>query len=264
MEIFNAMKLTSLSPNFYTYSAVISVCSKSGAIPTALKIFSEMKVTCQKDKSMAPDGSIYRLLISAARNSGNHELVLELFNEAEGLGLVLDECTLMCALSASMQLKLWSKVAEILNLLQYVWVQEDGIKNRTSTKWESGKDKEKRKSEGQAFERRDCYLRIIDGCAENGDSKLAVEIMLTMQMVGEQIDEPALSGVMKAAAAAGDADTGLSVLHQMLVHGFEIPHKTQNCLMKLLWSTGRNEDACMVSGLLEDMNQAWALRSTKA
>lgn len=251
VEIFNAVPLTgsseegghpALVPNFYTYSAVISVCSKSGALETAMGLFREMQWMAEEDVRLKPDASIYRLIIASARNYGEYGLAVDMYHEGVCAGLDFDLWTLECALVSCVELREWRTMLDVVGEMPRVMDREG----------ENAEEGEEMDEQGAVCVREQ-YLLILESCRVSGDVDLAVETMLTMQMMGEELDSHVCESVMKAVEVAGDNAAGLGLLHEMMEHHIEISIECEASLMRLLQSTGKWKEAQNVSGWIQNL-----------
>lgn len=253
VEIFNAVPLTgsneqgghpALVPNFYTYSAVISVCSKSGALDTAMGLFREMQAAADRDAKLQPDASIYRLIIASARNYGEYALAVDMYKEGICVGLDLDLWTLECAVMSCMKLGEWRTALDILEKIPRALEREEQKQAEVDGEME-------RQEAGMCV--REQYALILNSCRVSGDVDLAVETMLMMQMMGEQLSPLMCDSVMMAAEVARDTATGLSLLHEMIEHQIEISMECEACLMRLLQSNGKVKEAQNLSAWMQNL-----------
>lgn len=219
------------APNFYSYSAVVSVCCKTGALPAALSLLCLMKQEAQKDESLAPDETTYRQLITAAKRWRNMELVLVLFEEAKLRGLEVDQHCLRCCLEASMGLGRWSQALDIVDKLVHCG-SEEGL---------SGEELQSQ------------FLDIVRGCGDSGEMNLIVEVLLTMQVLGLEPGVEVLTAVMLAAERAEDVKFGMELYQELCDKACEVPRQALDSFVRLLEKSGNWEYAVFVAGRTQEM-----------
>lgn len=220
------------APNFYSYSAVVSVCCKTGALPAALNLLCLMKEESQKDKSLAPDKTTYRQLITAAKRWRNMELVLVLFGESKERGLQLDQQCLRCCLEADIELGRWGHALDVMDEVLRTSSSEDAVPGK---------------------ELHAVFEEIVSGCARSGEVDLAVEALLTMQVLELEPGEKVLNAVMMAAERAEDVQLAEELYQELWKKTCEVPDQVTASFVRLLEKSGNWEYAQYVAGRGWDM-----------
>lgn len=179
IEILEVAKRTDASncvhSNFFTYSAAISVCCKSGRLKEGLRLLEEMKGAAEDNPSLAPDSVVYRLLVACCMKHGKHRQAVDCFWECVRAGLEPDDQTLQHALRALVGVKDWEAALEVLDKLHG------------------------RRGELPLQE----YSKMITAACADVRLEVATEVLLSMQMVGVEPDMQICGIMLLAIRAAG-------------------------------------------------------------
>lgn len=223
MEIFETMRGKVISargvkPNFYTYSALISVCCNAGACAKAIEIIEEMTPGLGRDSSVEPDVGIYRAVISACLRFERFKSVLDLHYTMLKRGVPQDEVILLCVMDAFLKFKKWHSAADVMDELHAM---------------------------GATIPMKH-YTNFLSCCAEEGDLDMALEVFLTMQMVGVQPTPAICHQVMIAVRAADQPTIGVELLGEMHREDIDVSLDTYNCLLWTLAAAGQWEQTLKV------------------
>lgn len=192
LEVAKRMDPTSSShSNFFTYSAAISVCCKSGRLKEGLRLLKEMKEASMENPSLAPDSVVYRLLVACCMKHGKHRQAVDCFWECICTGLEPDDQTLQHALKAMIGLKEWSMAGDVLDKLHG---RRGGLPLQE-------------------------YTKFITACCADGNLQMATEVLLTMQMVGVSPDMQICGIMLLAIRAAGLQDLWTQFQEEMRLSG---------------------------------------------
>lgn len=202
MEILEVAKrkrmLGSPQPNIFTYSAVISVCCRSGRLREGLKLLDEMKCSAVENGSLAPDSIVYRLLVGCCLKQGKYSRAFELYQECMRTGLEPDDHTLQHILNALIFMKDWKQAADIMDMLHV---------------------------------RRGClpvqqYNVFIDACCTDNNLEMATEVLLTMQMLGVSPNVHTCRYIVQATESAGLPELGVRFVKDAQSCGIRVPLAT--------------------------------------
>lgn len=194
--------------NFFTYSAAISVCCKSGRLKEGLRLLREMKDASANNPSLAPDSVVYRLLVACCMKHGKDRQAVDSFWECVHAGLEPDDQTLQHALKALTHLKEWRMAGDVLDKLHG---RRGGLPLQQ-------------------------YSKFIEACCADGNLQMATEVLLTMQMVGVSPDVQICGIMLLAFRAAGLHDMLTQFQEEMRLSGIPVI-PTSTC------STGSGADA---------------------
>lgn len=200
-------------PNFFTFSATISVCSKSRRLAETLWLFSEMKAAAQTDCSCRPDGVVYRLVIMCCHQESKFEEIVELYIEMSKEGIETDDQTLEHVLSSCMEEKAWRVAMDVL----------DKLHSRDITL-----------STGQ-------YASLIRLCVAEGDMNSAIEVFIMMQMMDVMPDASCCHSAMSSIKWLGDPCVGIQLLRDMNQCDISILPETYACILKQCMDARRPE-----------------------
>lgn len=229
MEIFTVMKGDSMRekgvrPNFYTYSSLISVCCSAGACNQAVALYREMKSEAVKDPSLMPDATVYDILIAACHREHRALDVVDLYDDMlEDCPDVINTKSILCAVEAFGDAKLWDRAFDMLDMLM-----EHDIQAPSTT-----------------------YIHLLSSCAAQEDVKTAVEVFLSMQMTGICPDPITCHHMVRAAAAAEDHKTCLELVRSMGHEGVPISLPTFNCVSEVLEKAGLDRDVATALSLMD-------------
>lgn len=191
-------------PNFFTFSATISVCSKSRRLSETLWLFNEMKAAAETDSSCRPDGVVYRLVIMCCHQESKLNEIVQLYLEMTKEGIETDDQTLQHVLSSCMEDKAWKVAIDVL----------DKLHSRDITL-----------STGQ-------YASLISLCVAEGDMDSAIEVFLMMQMMEVKPDASCCHSAMSSIKWLGDPCVGIQLLQDMNYCDIAILPETYACILK--------------------------------
>lgn len=209
--------------SFYTFSATISVCSKSGRLGETMRLLREMQAAAKSDTALQPDAAVYRLIILCSARLGKCQVAVDLLHEMFQQGLEADVETLKRVLLALVQCGEWKEAVWLLNLIH----------------------------EGGEVLSSERYNDFIGCAADAGETGVAVEVFLMMQMAGVIPNSSSCHCMVYAVQASGDLDTGLHLLRDMHEGGILVYTKTYACLMRASIDAGRQDVLQKVTTLME-------------
>lgn len=212
-----------VQPNFFTYSAAISVCCKCRRLMEAMELLEEMKEAGRIDPNFYPDSVVYRLLISCSAKEGRPNKVLELHQDMIASGIEPDDQTLLLVLTALIEVREWRGAADIL----------DRIHAR------------------QEVLPLDRYTQFIAACAKDGNLQMATEVFLTMQMVGLEPDARTCHHIMHAIEEAQHPGLGIQLVEDTMSSGITLRMETFVSLIRAVTQSGLLELLPSVANLLE-------------
>lgn len=201
------------APNFFTFSAAISVCSKSRRVAETLWLLDEMKAAAKVDSSFQPDTVVYRLVIMCCTREGEHAMALNLFAEMSDGGIEADDQTLEHVLAALIHSMAWERAIQILDKMH---------------------------ARGMVLAL-DQYNRFIESCSKEGDLSTATEVFLMMQMVGVEPDSNSCCHIMYAIEASGCPVKGADLVEDMHACGIAVQPETYACLLGGCMKTEDND-----------------------
>lgn len=228
LEILETVKLcddmVGEPPSFYTYSAVISVCSKSGRLDEAMWVLKEMKAAAEKDLELLPDAAVYRLIILCGVRSQEVKVVRDLLFDMSELGISADEETLKDTLMCMFQNEAWRYGVDVLDDL-----------HRAGASLPLG-----------------LYNGLLHLSATAGSLEAATDVLIMMQMMGIEPDSTSCHHIIVAAKAAQVPDVGLRFLMDMHESGLEVYPETYASLLFTCLDTG---ELSLLKLVLEQMNK---------
>lgn len=220
LEIFETMRVCDLSvgepPNFYTFSATISVCSKSGQLEEALWLLKEMKDSALEDPSLMPDAAVYRLIILCCIKKGRCDDAVDMLCEMSQEGINADEDTLENIVMALVRVESWKLAIWVLNGLHACG----------------------------AVLSVEHYGDFIEFAVKAGSIEVATEVFLTMQMLDVKPDQRCCDNIVHATIATEDLDTAIQLLEDMRECEIPISNGAYACVL-----VASMEARCMESGL---------------
>lgn len=207
MEIFDAMTCArmvsiGLRPNFYNYSSLISVCCNAGRPAKALKVFRRMVTEARKSPDLQPDQELYRTLIAACFDARRYADVAEVYDVMTDANLTGDYATLRRVLRAFTELGEYRAAFNALNALHAAF----GALNGTA------------------------YTKLISTFASGAGLGAAVELFLTMQMVGVEPVDAHCHELLAAAVGEGDRAAVAELLREMSDGGILLLPETRALL----------------------------------
>lgn len=219
IEVFETMKdMKGVRVNTYTFSALISACSSCGEWDKALEIFEEMKTLSSSDPGCRPNQVTYGALITACERGGKYPRALILYDEMRSKCINPDKITFVATLSAAEKVGDWSKVEAVLDAMH-----EQGLVG-TST----------------------IYVSLLGYYAKTGDWSKALDIFLTMQMLGVSVDQNSCRTLMKVLEAGGCSLMALQLLEAMWDAEMVIDLETYNSALCTLEKQCAVDDALKV------------------
>lgn len=195
-----------VKPNFFSYSAAISVCCKSRRLDEAIGLLEEMKLAGVNDSSLMPDTVIYRMLISCCSKEDRMGQVLGLYADMERQGVVADRQTLMPVLGALIVEREWNRAADTLDR-----IHQDG--DALPVTW---------------------YNDFIAGCAQDGNLNMSIEVFLMMQMMTVEPTACTFYYLMQAIELAQHPAMGIDLVRQMLDAGATLCMGTYISLIRII------------------------------
>lgn len=198
-------------PNFFAFSAAISVCCRSRRVSETIFLLREMSRSAAQDPSLAPDSVVYRLVVSCCVKEGDHVKALEVFGEMSEGGIMADDQTLVLVLKALTATKQWERAVEVM----------DGVHGR-----------------GRVLSIQQ-YNQIIGACIMDGDVDNAIEVFLMMQMVGVDVDTYTCDHIMTGMHVAQCPHMALDFLDSMQKCGQTVLPRTCGKLLRVVVDSDR-------------------------
>lgn len=225
LEIFETMRgggVWGVKPNFYTYSALISVCCNAGACNKAIDIVRDMIYAASSgtDPGIEPDVGIFRVVMTACSRHERHKSVLELHRVMTQGNIPQDEAITTCVLQAFLAL---SNCRGALDSVHELWAMGAQV------------------DEGLC-------VGLLGTAAVHEGLQFVVEAFLTLQMGGVEISPELCHPVMVAVRAAGHTEMGMQLLEEMHVAEVAVREETYNELLWTLATNGKCEEALKVGG----------------
>ncbi|CAD7699322.1 unnamed protein product [Ostreobium quekettii] len=187
-EVFEAMRdYGSVTPNTYTYSSLISACVSSGDWAAAMDVFAGMKEAAARDAGCRPNEVTYSALITACEREGKSEIAMGLYDEMLGAGILPDKVTFCSALTACLKSNMWERAEEI--------VEDMHGRGMCATS--------------------NIYLELLQGYGRRAEWSKGLDLFLTMQMMGRDVDKHCCRALMTAFEAGGRHQMALQLLEAM-------------------------------------------------
>lgn len=218
------------APSFYTYSAVISVCSKAGRLDEALWVLKEMKAAAEKDPELLPDAAVYRLLILCGVREDDVDVVRDLLMDMSELSIDADEETLKQVLRCMLHNQAWRWGMDVLDELHRIGVSLP----------------------------MELYNEILRLNAMTGSIETATDVLLMMQMVEVEPNSTCCHHVMSAVKAAMLPGVGLQFLKDMHECNIDVYPETYASLLFTCLDAGELNTLKLV---LEQMNKQCHVRT---
>lgn len=220
-------------PNFFTYSAAISVCCKTGRLVEADRLLEEMKVAAGCDPSLSPDRVVYRMLVSCCAKADRVDRVLELHEEMERLGVEADDQTLKHVLTAQINVRNLEAAIAVMDQMH-----------------QKGKELSVKQ-----------YAHMISACSEVGNLNMAIELFLIIQMQEVQPCQHICHYLMEAIEAASEPSIGVQLLQEMLEASIPVHMATYVCLIRAVASSDMFELMPTITRLLtQHSGECWSHR----
>lgn len=217
-EVFEAMKgYKGVRPNTYTYSSLISACSSSGDWGKAMEVFRVMKDAAATDPGCKPNEVTYSALITACERAGKFTEALELYDEMLQAGIAADKVTFCSALAACEKSERWERAEQIVEDMH-----GRGMSGTTSI-----------------------YFELLRHYARQADWNKGLDLFLTMQMMGHEVDKHCCRALMQAFETSGRYVMALQLL-QTMENEIEADLPTYNLALWALARAGRWNDAVTV------------------
>eukprot|EP00803_Ostreobium_quekettii_P009141 evm.model.scf_4117.1 EVM.evm.TU.scf_4117.1 scf_4117:3706-5208(-) len=217
-EVFQTMQdYKGVRPNTYTYSSLISACSSAGDWGKAMEVFALMKQAAAKDRGCRPNEVTYSALITACERGGRFADALRLYDEMLEAGIFPDKVTFCSALVACQKSEKWARVEQI--------VEDMHGRGMAATS--------------------SIYFELLQNYGRQADWSKGLDLFLTMQMMGHEVDKHCCRALMSAFEASGRYAMALQLLDAM---ENEIPadHATYNSAIRTLAAAGRWREAADV------------------
>lgn len=223
-EVFEAMKdYKGVRPNTYTYSSLISACSSSGDWDKAMDVFRTMKDAAATDPGCKPNEVTYSALITACERAGKFTEALDLYDEMLEAGIPADKVTYCSALTACQKSERWERAEQIVEDMH-----GRGMSGTTSI-----------------------YFELLRHYAREADWNKGLDLFLTMQMMGHEVDKHCCRALMQAFETSGRYVMALQLL-QTMENEIEADLPTFNLALWALARAGRwNEAIAVVNKLIE-------------
>jgi len=195
LEVFETMRdYRGVRPNTYTYSALISACSNAGDWDLAVDIFHRMKVAAASDPRCRPNQVTYNAIISASERGGHYDVCLACFRDMISSDACPDSVTYCSAINACQKLGNWEEAERILSIMHsHRFVASVGI-----------------------------YSTMIDYYATHSSWEAALDVFLTMQMLGQSVDARCCHGLMLALEAGQQPDMAFQLIEAMWANEISI------------------------------------------
>lgn len=227
LEIFEAVRMCGPAvgdpASFYTFSATISVCSKSGKLEEALWLLREMKAGAEEDPSLQPDAAVYRLIILCCIKQARCNDAVDLLDEMWQKGLHADDDTLKKVLQALIQGKSFKRAVRVLDSLH----ASDVVLSVEQ------------------------YGDFIKSAVEEDSYDVAIEVFLMMQMAGIEPDKQCCDSILLSSAQSGDLDVTIPLLEGMSEFGIPISNRMYACVLEASIKTREMESGLRVVRLME-------------
>jgi len=188
LEVFETMlDYRGVRPNTYTYSALISACSSAGDWDLAVDVFHRMKTAATSDPRCRPNQVTFNAIISASERGGHYDVCLACFQDMMNTEYSPDSVTYCSAINACQKLGRWEEAERILSVMHsHRFVASLGI-----------------------------YSTMIDHYATHSSWEAALDLFLTMQMLGQSVDARCCHGLMLALEAGQQPDMAFQLIEAM-------------------------------------------------
>eukprot|EP00803_Ostreobium_quekettii_P001173 evm.model.scf_1172.1 EVM.evm.TU.scf_1172.1 scf_1172:142-1586(+) len=217
-EVFEAMQAyRGVRPNTYTYSSLISACSSSGDWDKAMDVFASMKAAAAGDAGCKPNEVTYSALITACERGGRFADALELYDEMLAAGIFPDKVTFCSALAACQKSERWERAEQIV----------DDMHGR-----------------GMAATS-NIYFELLQNYARQADWSKGLDMFLTMQMMGHEVDKHCCRALMTTFEASGRYAMALQLLDAM-DNEIAADLGTYQSALRTLAAAGRHQEAADV------------------
>eukprot|EP00877_Chromochloris_zofingiensis_P002348 jgi/Chrzof1/12113/Cz06g21250.t1 len=239
LEVFNCMSKhfgTTLKPNTYVYTALISALSQGGEWQQALQQFEHMKKQAAIDPDSKPNEFTYSAVISACARGGDIDQGLALYQEMREAGLRPDTIIYSSVINACEKANIWDKVEEFI-----ITMHEEGLVASTSSYTMLLDHHNKRKDWWKAFSLFEelqeaggdvtthmCsqLLQLFISC---GKPKLALILLREMDRVGMADLSDAFTQTLQLTRASGLSQAAALLVKRMQRKGFHVsPAKVQS------------------------------------
>lgn len=215
MEIFEAMsceriRQRGVRPNFYTYSSLISVCCNAEKPGKAVRVLRAMLAAAEENEELLPDFEVYRTVICACARGRRHQEVLYVYGVMREMGICGDRGSWLCAVVAQIENRQWKAGMNMLHELHEKVGPLRGVD----------------------------YVGVLATCADVQNLEAAVEVFLSMQMMGTAVTGRACHEVVRAAVAVGDVETSLGMLGEMMENDIDAGLDTLACVLASLKKSG--------------------------
>lgn len=208
LEILETVRLEDSSvgesTSFYTFSATISVCSKSGRLREAMWLLNEMKAAGTKDPSLKPDAAVYRLILLCCVRQGDCKTAVDILDEMFLGGLETDEETLKRVLLGLVQGGSWQHALWLLDELH---------------------------ARGETLPT-EHYSDFIRCSVEKDNLTIATEVFIMMQMAGVKPNACICHHIVLGILVSGDLEFALQFVKEMHACGIPVFEQTYKCLSR--------------------------------
>lgn len=217
IEIFEAMQtVAGISPNTFSYSALISALARVGNWEQAERYFKELKDRAKDNPDMKPNTVTYAAMISAYEKGRQLDKALDAFNEQLEMGVEADVITYASLLSACERAGAVDKAVELLDKMH-----QQGLAGPAQM-----------------------YNSVIAACGAR--YKPALEVFLGMQCAGVEVTAQAATLLMASLCAGGQRDHAMALLSQVAQARWTLSLTAYSSLLQLLSSQGDWRAADMV------------------
>lgn len=210
LEILDVVRSGKLAmvpkPNFFAYSATISVCCKAGRAVEALQLLEDMNIAAKGDPSLAPDSVVYRLIISCCVKTQRYKAAFNMFRDMSDEGIEPDDQTLGHLLTAFASRKEWKVAMDLI----------DRVHGRSTALPLSQ------------------YNKTIAAMAADRELNAATEVFLMMQMMDVDPDVDTYQHLIHAIEHAKVPVYGIEMLESMQGCSFFASPKTFYSLFRTI------------------------------
>eukprot|EP00210_Caulerpa_lentillifera_P005247 g5014.t1 len=221
LEVFEAMlDCHGVRPNTITYTALIAACNAAGDCKSAVEVFYKMKTAAKTDPNCRPNEVTYSKIITASDNAGYHGFAVSCFCEMEDYGIPVDQLTYCATLHSCLQTQLWKKAIEILSNMH-----EKGLAANVED-----------------------YYAMITYYGEKAEWEEALTLFLTMQKLGQSVDEYCCHALMRAFELAGISDMAMELLNSMWEENIFVQIETYLSAISAFTYHGKWEEVLKVVG----------------
>lgn len=210
LEVFEAMKAedSRVRPNTYSYSALIFALGNGGMWEQALSVFAEMKAAARTDPQCKPSLISYSSAIAACEKGQEAETAVHYFREMIQDGIRPDRVVFLSVIEVSVQAERWDLAEQMLDAMH---------------------------SYGIAGSNR-VYKVFLDRIAVAGGVEEALDLFLTIQMLGNEPDSAICEALLRCFEAHRRLDMALDLWGSMQQAGIGLTANANDALRNMVFA----------------------------